>query len=227
MATKFAKWISWVFDHPVDEPNPWYWNYSGPVIAPEGGQALQYLTTLVGDARQVLKPFSNAQCDQGLNFLLNRICCDHLGSYLFDTWVDESLPWADRKASINSVKTFFSEFYPSRCPEQFVPGPDGWKNADPLHRSCFMWWDLVGPNPAAREPVQQQVAEACLDVLAEILDIEFRPCWWSALHGLGHWGEYNREKSSGLIEAFIAKRKHQLGEKLQKYAETAKIGDLQ
>ena len=226
MSVTFEKWIRWVFDRPIDEGDPWYWSYSGDVVSPNGAHAVEYLTSLFSKAPEVLKPYSNAQAEQGLQFLLSRACSDEC--YLFDSWFDESIAWGLRKMCIDSVETMFSEFYRSRCSERFSPSVESWKTADPLHGSCFMWWDFVTSTGGCKdERVLFQVRDACLDVMGAILKINFRPSWWSALHGLGHWGTYNQSKADLFIETFLSDREHVLGTELRAYAEKAKLGEIQ
>lgn len=228
MGITFEKWITWVFDRPVDPANAWYWDYEGPVLHPKGATALEYLTNLFRNAPTVLKSFSNDQAEQGLHFLIERACCDHLDAYLLDYWFDETIPLEIRKSSIESITDLFSKFYPTRCSEKFSPSREGWQKAEPLHGSCFMWWDLVTSSGLSNDRrVLDQIRNLCLDVMGQVLLIEFRPCWWSALHGLGHWGEYNSEKANAYFDRFFELRQHVAGAEMIAYAKAAQRGEVQ
>jgi hypothetical protein len=104
-----------------------------------------------------------------------------------------------------------------------------------------MWWDLFwhlfalwrDPDFVRKipEPYRLQVAneneidEACISVMETTLELPSVACQESALHGLGHWGEFQKERCRGVIASFL-ERHQDVRPGLRKYALQAQEANL-
>lgn len=193
----FEDWITFVFDHPLPSPGApnWYcdpdknsqwWN---PSDSPKATVA--YLTMLFENATSVLAPFSDAQVRQGLWFLVDNSCSDHLFALL-----NADVPWMLRKRCISSMCPLFERFFALRCSPHLshLNEPE----ANPLNVICYMWWDLLPIDGQPKDHPEEDAA--CLDVMQMTLDLASDACRESALHGLGHWHRAYPKQVEALID---------------------------
>ena len=66
----FDDWVAHAFDHPVSYPLPeWYWDLEADELNLVPSAVLEYTTRLFNNSGKLLRPFSDAQINQGLWFL--------------------------------------------------------------------------------------------------------------------------------------------------------------
>ena len=84
----FKEWLSYVFDHPVDElKNAWYWNLDRDWWDENATDSIQFLTQAFENAAAVFRPYSDAQLNQGLWFIASNSCSNHMFALM-----DENVP---------------------------------------------------------------------------------------------------------------------------------------
>jgi hypothetical protein len=91
----FDQWITYHFDHPITDP-AWYWGLDSDGVIGEvsDGNLVAYLTRTFEECDTVLRVFSDAQVDQGLQYLISA----GLSDYPFVFWgglgwrVSEAVP---------------------------------------------------------------------------------------------------------------------------------------
>src|SRR5579871_3704608 len=137
----FEGWIAYVFDHPVTEPE-WYrdpdcdWWDEGE----DPATTVAYLTQAFEDAAAALAPFSDAQLAQGLWFLADPSCSDHMFAPRAP-----SVPWPVRERALRAMFALFAGLFLPRCDSQHLSHLDRGTGArgKTLDGVCYMWWDLV------------------------------------------------------------------------------------
>src|SRR5580765_6377521 len=68
-----ARWIEYVFDHPVTDP-AWHWAPDAPQWQEPPEQVAMHITEAFGQSGRLLAPFSDEQLDQGFWFLVSNSC---------------------------------------------------------------------------------------------------------------------------------------------------------
>ncbi len=242
----FEAWIAYVFDHPVQEP-AWYWDIDQDHWDASGQAALTvaYVTRLFSDPVPALEGYSDEQLKQGLWFLVDNACSDHLL-----TLRDTAVPVADRIACIQAMYHLFDKLFAVRCTAALGHRSE---SGNPLNSICYMWWDLLPLSSNASHDTHfveqlnlsetikalwkadilridlddyRQIVQACLLVMPQILDLDSDACRESALHGLGHWSLHHRELVQEVIDAWL-KRHSSIRTELKAYAQYAKAGCIQ
>ncbi|HSL46866.1 MAG TPA: hypothetical protein VK897_25740 [Anaerolineales bacterium] len=174
------------------------------------------MTRLFENAGFILQPYSDSQLNQGLWFLADNACSNHMFALL-----DTSVPWADRQRCIRSFHDLFEECFAERCSPHLShldePG------ASPLNLVCYMWWDILPIGPQPNDPDRSDLDHELLRVMEFTLQLDSVACQESALHGLGHWQQYYPERVTETVDAF--RRSHKsLREELWAYAMSAYRG---
>ena len=212
----FPEWVTFIFDHPVTDP-AWYWNSSGDWDAPDLTelQTVDYLTQLFEGAGTLLLPYTDAQVNQGLWYLLVR--CDDMHSLR-----DLAVPLPDRLRGIQAMEVLFNDCFAVRCSPHLSHMDEPGRN--PLNAVCYMWWDVLPIHGLNRhQPERADSAEldqACLGVMQRTLKSDSIACQESALHGLGHWTIYYSEPAK-YITNFL-RRKPKIRPELKEYAMRAR-----
>ncbi len=217
----FDQWILYVFDHALpSSPHrlPWYHqantDWWSPSLQPH--VTVAYLTNLFEHATHVLTPFSDAQINQGLWFLVSNSCSDHMSVLL-----DLRVPWLERKHCIASMYQLFAQFFASRCTPHLShldTQKASTSKVSPLNSICYMWWDLMAISG-------KEIDEACLEVMQRTLDLDALACRESALHGLGHWAHSYPQEVEAIINGWLVRNPF-LKEALKEYAYAARKGHV-
>jgi hypothetical protein len=185
----FDQWIRYVFDHPVTNPITelgWSHNMDAVLlealfrsIRPE--DVIAYLTRTFEECDTVLSPFSDAQVNQGLHFLVSAES-DYMHD-LKDT--DVNLP--DRLRCIHAMATLFERCFARRLPSD-QPSHEG---TNPLHQVCYIWWDALPLHYLSyKHPDEDELDRAIVTVLRRILELDSVACQESALFTLADWQTY-------------------------------------
>jgi hypothetical protein len=197
----FEAWIAYVFDHPITD-QMWHMDsdrdYWDELRQPS--TTVSYLTRALEDAAAVLAPFSDAQLEQGLWFLVSTGYSSHMLALL-----EPSVPRMDRERGILSMFHLFEQLFLPRCVRDHLShlDRDGRTASNPLNTVCYMWWDIlpIGGSPAT--PALAGAYDACLQVMQQTLTLESDACRESALHGLGHWHAEYPQRVETMIDSFL------------------------
>ena len=216
----FEEWLIYVFDHPVEAvKNAWYWDMDRDHWVGTASQTVEFLTEAFERSAVVLKPYTDAQMNQGLWFLASTACSDHMLALL-----DEDVPWPRRQRCIVSMHTLYERCFARRCTPHLShidePG------AGPLNSVCYMWWDILPFYGQPENPAQREMDKAMLDVMESTLQLDSIACRESALHGLGHWQHTYPERVGEIIDNF-SMQERALPEKLRTYMRNAYVGHVQ
>lgn len=205
-------WVKAIFDHPVQDP-AWYW--ADDAVIPDDDPALcvSMLESLFQSPEQLLRPYSNAQVNQGL-WLVTGSSGSTISAALFDTCV----PWPRRESALASIPCLYERCFALRCSEHLShldePG------ANPLNSICYMWWDVFPGWPDKTATSPSQTDQLCLSAMARALELQSDPCSESALHGLGHWTLVLPRHTQPIIAEFI-ERDSTVRPELLRYAQAA------
>jgi hypothetical protein len=214
----WEQWLAFVFDNPVDDP-AWHWDGEHDPSDGPAEVTVARLTRLFEGPAESLAPFSDAQISQGLWYLADNACSNHMFAV-----ASESVPMDDRVACLRGMLGLFGKLFAPRCtPHLCHRGEEG---AGPVNLVCYMWWDLL---PIIGEPENVELAPfdaAALDVMIRTLELESDACREAALHGLGHWHDDYPGVVADTIDAFLA-RSPALRPELREYAQNAREGLVQ
>lgn len=217
----FEEWVVHIFDHPVTNP-AWHFDPNSAWWYSSEEESISYLTQLFENNGAILAPYSDAQLNQGLWYLVGI----HSGDYL-RVIRDNSVPLADRIRCIESIFNFYEHVFAVRCSphlcyllETSEPEPAG---LSALNSVCYMWWDISPLYGAMEIDNLQLISEAVLNVMKKALELDSVACQESALHGLGHWHFEFPQEVNNIIDSWLAEHLS-ISEDLKFYAERAQVG---
>lgn len=177
----FDQWLCYVFDHPVTDP-AWHWDLDAEYWDGPAATIVTYLTQTFEHADSVLLPFSDAQVNQGLNFLVSASC----SNYMF-ALRDEAVPLLSRLRCIHAMATLFEQCFARRLP----PDQSSQDGTNPLHHVCYIWWDVLPLHYLTdKHPDGEELDHAIITVLRRILELDSVACQESALFALADWQRY-------------------------------------
>jgi hypothetical protein len=214
----FEGWLTYVFDHPVpaDDAKAWYWDIDREEWHEDPADAIRFMTQAFENAAEVFRPYSDAQLNQGLWFIVSSSCSNHMLALL-----DASVPWPAQQLCIYSIHQLYEQCFAKRCSPHLShlnePG------ANPLNLVCYMWWDIMPIYGHPDDPIWKEMDEDILRVMESTLQLDSIPCRESALHGLGHWQHHYPERVGEIINNFSMSQPEQ-PEKLQQYMVNAYTG---
>ena len=143
----FERWVTYVFDHPILEPQWWF------EVLPEEEdcswdedavptRTLAYMTRLFSSPAFLIDRFTHAKVDQGLNFLVSNACSNHMF-----VLTNANLPVEDRCACIEAMHILYRDLMAPLYGNDLGHLRTG--EEDPAHPnfSCYMWWDIIPLSP--------------------------------------------------------------------------------
>lgn len=221
----FEEWIVHVFDHPVDHLMPeWYWDSDGDYwnAQEKPHETVNYITQAFEQVADVAKAYTDAQLNQGLWY----IASNGLSDYMF-ALNDARVPLDDRLRCVRSFYNLYADLFAPRCSKTLghlqttaLPLTD---DQNPLDSVCYMWWDLLPIGGAPADENFRSLNDTILGVMEKTLRLESDLCREGALHGLGHWGRYDRARVEAIIDDFLT-REPELRAELKSYARAARGG---
>ncbi len=204
-------WFEW-----FHQPDCDYWRESA-----DPNRTVDYLTRLFSNVDRLVTPYTNAQIDQGLNFLTSNGASDHMFELL-----EAEVPLDARIACVQSFYDVYEKLYARQCDPillSMIFGHDA--NINPLNLTCYMWWDNSPFYGKSGDPVTEQLDQPILDVMAKTLQINHMACQEGALHGLGHWSGKYPEFVEATIDRFL-ETNPDLHPALRSYALAARTGQI-
>jgi len=216
ISSSLAKWIEYVFDHPVTNP-AWHWAIDAPEWDGPPDQLATYIAETFEDSGRLLARFSDEQLNQAFWFLVSESCSGFMCAL-----VDLAVPSASRLRALHSFVPLFERVMAVRCSPHLShldePG------ANPLNSACYMWWDVLPIHGCPEEPARAGFDAEVLLVLRRLLSIPHDACRESALHGISEWSLYYPQASE-IVEEFLS-RTPNLRPELMSYAQRAKVGNV-
>jgi hypothetical protein len=231
----FETWIKHVFDHPLPQTAAdvaWHYQMDAEYVDLAPALTVEYLIRLFEDIDAQCAPYSDAQVDQGINYLIMPSSSDYMFA-LSDPGVDI----ARRILAVNLIFSVYEKLYARRCDRVMSSGQFEDNETNPLNYTCYMWWDIIPlyasrgfpPNITQYLPryrAKLQLNDAVFDVMERTLTLDHVACQEAALHGLGHWYLVNPNRVKTIIDRFLETKKS-LSPELQAYAHQARLGTVQ
>lgn len=215
----FEQWIAYIFDHPVEEgKQAWYWEIDRDWWDADADPAdtIRFLTQAFENAAVIFPPFSDAELKQGLWFIADNPCSNHMFALL-----DASVPWPAQQRCVRSIHQLYEQCFLQRCTPHF--SHLGEPGASPLNLVCYMWWDIIPIHGKPDVPERSELDHEILGILESTLQLDSIACRESALHGLGHWQHYYPQRVGEIIDAFLMSHRV-LRKELETYAVNAYTG---
>lgn len=197
----------------------WYWDDGfeerWDALGLYGSVVVEYMTRLfLGPDR--LERYSLEQIAQGIWFLIGE---SSPGQSAY-TLLKSNAPLQQRIGCVDAMTNFFRVFVAPAA-----PGTADEAN-NPLHKACYMWWDIFPTRGDDPSPGEANLHDACLNAMAAILRIPCELCQLSALHGLNHWHLHHAEKVESIVDAFL-QNSSGLTSRMVEYAAIARSGRAQ
>jgi hypothetical protein len=173
----FDEWVKYHFDNA--EGCRWF-DRLGDRDAYPHDLLLTYVTKLFENSSELLTPYSNAQINQTLWFLLGtetEVC---------EALFDPHLPWPTRRRCLGAIYALFQDCSLPRCEPCLAHLNENASNE--LNSICYMFWDIF-PWGSPDDVNRRQADLLLRDLMTRILALDSLPCQESALHGLGATGE--------------------------------------
>ena len=213
----FEQWLAYVFDHPVEaNKNAWYWDPGADEWNEVPTDVIRFLTQAFENAEEVFNPYSDAQLNQGLWFIADTSCSNHMFAL-----IDESVPWSERKRCTHSIHQLYEQLFAKRCTPHLShidePG------ASPLNLVCYMWWDIIPIHGKPTDPTRKELDQTILHVMETALQLDSIACRESAIHGLGHWQHEYPEQVGDIINRFSMSHRN-LRKEFETYMMNAFVG---
>ena len=213
----FEQWLMYVFDHPVAESGQeWYWADDADWWDGSASDTIEFMTRAFEDAAHWFQPYSDAQLNQGLWFIADNACSNHMFALL-----DSGVPWSARQKCVRSIYNLFEQCFAVRCSMHLSHLDES--GASPLNLVCYMWWDILPIIGQPDNPDQRALDQEILGVMESTLQLDAIPCQESALHGLGHWQRQYPRQVKRMIDTFL-QNQNGLREDLRAYALAAHGG---
>ncbi|HEX5322613.1 MAG TPA: hypothetical protein VFW40_02425 [Capsulimonadaceae bacterium] len=219
----FEEWIDFVFNHPVTSPL-WYWQDESDWWDAPPTVTVDYLARLFGNASNIFVDFSDAQVAEGLWYLADSSCSDHMLAL-----VNETVPLANRLACIQAIYNLFERCFALKCSPHLSHldrGDTGTPpEVNPLNLVCYMWFDLIEAYGRSENEHCAEQNNAFLSSMQRSLALDSIACQESALHGLGHWHSDYPDRVESIIDEFLAGHS-ETTQNLKHYALSARSGSV-
>jgi hypothetical protein len=202
-------WVRWHFKIGAE-----YWKYSA-----NPARTVEYICQLFSSIDVLTKPYTDAQIEQGVQYLINGSFSNYM-----HTLGNNTVALSERSACAAAFHDVYAKLYAKKCAPDLGHLNFAGHRGNPLNSSCYMWWDIIpfyGKSGDARE----QLDATMLDVMAKTLDIDHEACREGALHGLGHWKGAYPEFVEATIDRFLADNPH-ISSSLRSYAQAARNGSV-
>ncbi|WP_372369730.1 hypothetical protein [Candidatus Uabimicrobium sp. HlEnr_7] len=237
----FKEWVRYCFDRPVSQTDDERWYFkeeddwgdkkdynsqsqyydmsSSPedlaYYEPDAEEIAKKLEMLFNNAELLLK-YTHEQINQGLWFIAEGFDISYLKFALTqEVPVNMQIRWM--KATKNLYRNLFSVV----CSHHYNSSDSSDKN--PVNDICFMFWNADDFLPLAIS--SQEVHEAALDVLMEIIQMDHPACIESGLHALGHWYLVCPEQVEAIIDGYLENPVF-IDKTLKLYAKKVRNGDV-
>ncbi len=111
MHARYEEWISFIFDHTVTNPE-WHWASEAPTFEASEEDCAVLIEQTFTHSGSDLTRFSDAQVNQGINFLASTACSDYISSLK-----DSKVPMETRLSAIRSIFDLYRNCFQARCTE--------------------------------------------------------------------------------------------------------------
>jgi hypothetical protein len=149
----FPEWVRHIFDHPVSDPE-WYWAPDADTDEPPAQTCVAYLTQLFTNPWPILAPYTDAQLNHSLWFLVSNSC----SNYVF-TLLEPEVAWPARQAGIRAITNLFAQLFANRCSPHLSHLDE--RGANPLNSACYMWWISFRRGDTLRAPQRVLLMPNC------------------------------------------------------------------
>lgn len=181
-ALEYEEWVSFVFDHPVDDP-PWHFSDEWAYEVRNPHCVLKHITRLFATAGTIRDQFPLAQLNQGFWFIPGP-------NGMLWTILLPSIPWEYRKACIQKIISLFDQLLATIK----------------LESATYMWWDSVITYTVwdNKDLVSdKQVLGEIIDIMARLAKHPSEDVRTSALHGAEHLAAIVRKENDSDIDHLL------------------------
>lgn len=213
-ALAFNDWLLEIFTRPVSETDYFLSaEEAPPEITPK--EFAGHLAQMLAAPGRVLSPFDDLSVAGGLNWLF-----DSAEPGMARSLGAQGVPQEVRLEVIRGLSSLFAEVFAARCgPHLGHLSEDG----GALGTTCYMFWDRLYIDPTPDPEDWRACLDTMLDTLEAILSLRHAACQEAALHGLGHWHGYGRERAEAIVDKYMEIEEIARPE-LRAYGKAAKSG---
>lgn len=186
----FERWIEHAFNHPDDDPK-WHRRPGCEHWVGEPALKAERIAETFERADEHLARFSDRQLEAALWMIIGEgYAADALGG---------DVPLELRLRVIGSTYDLFRKLFAVRCRDLIFGG------GLPVYGICYMFWELFPLENTSSDPEDAPLCEKKIAVLERILDLDNAMCQYSALHGLGHAQSDIPERTTEIIDRYLAR----------------------
>src|SRR5690606_27083903 len=98
-------------------------------------QTVEFITRTFDSMDTITEYFSDAQINQGINYIINNAC----SNYIFSL-VDDNVALDQRIAAVESFYSVYQKLYDVKCSPTLGHLSEA---GNPLNNMCYMWWDVI------------------------------------------------------------------------------------
>ena len=215
MNSRYQEWLKHVFDHEVKDPQ-WYFDAEAPEFKASPIEITELLGQTFFRAGKDLTEYTDAMVDQGIWYVASPSGSD----FMFAVKSSE-VPLTKRLETIGNIFYLYSDCFAKRCAETLGHLSE---EGSALNSSCYMFWDVCPITCLDDVPEKQEMQNAVLTVLEQMLGINHRACREAALHGLSEMFYSRQEAVQRVVDRFLSKIASD--EKLLAYARNAREGNV-
>ncbi len=217
MHSRYDEWLNFVFDHEVADP-AWHWNIDYPVFTASEEEYAILIENTFSNAGRDLSRFSDAEVNQGINFLASAPCSDY-----FFALKDAKVPLETRLSAIRSISTLYRDCFQSRCTETLSHLEQ--RPRSELNYVCYMFWDINSLGHLDGTDAQEALTDCVFSVLADTLMLDHLACKEGAIHGYGElWCGYPDKVEQAMDQFLLTEI---ACAELRTYARCARTGNIQ
>lgn len=214
MHARYDEWISFIFDHPVTNPE-WHWENDPPTFEVSEADCANLIEQTFTHSGRDLTRFTDAQVNQGINFLISPACSGYMSALR-----DSRVSIDTRLSAIRSIFILYRDCFQARCSET-LSHLDQVSRSD-LNPMCYMFWDINPLVCLKGTDEEASLADCVFSVLADTLGLPHLACQEAAIHAYGEFSCFYPERVEEAVDAFLAT--DILCEGLRTYARNARTG---
>lgn len=154
---RYSEWLTHVFDHEVAEPE-WFFDIHAPGFEASDREITElFICTMKNSGRDLLR-FSDAQTNQGLNYLFSNSCSNLVFSIMDGAFAIEL-----KLDAIRSIEILYTDCFAIRCSPTLSHLDE--LVCSPLNHICYMLWDVTPLNYWEGRPERIEAYTAVVDVM--------------------------------------------------------------
>ncbi len=197
MHPRYEEWLEHIFDHPVFDP-AWHWSRDAPSFEADDAEIAALIELTFLHSGRDLTRFTDAQMNQGFRYLASITGSNYIWSLNRPKVLLET-----RLSAIASIATLYRDCFAVRCTRTLSHYDD--QPCAALNGACYMFWDFSALTNIQDEANKPVIADACFEVLSEMLAMDHPACQEAAIHGYYEFHYSYPDRVAAAMRTFLQK----------------------